>query len=115
MDEQQKPIVEYVELFSMLCSSLNGRGIWGRMDTCIGMAESIHCSPETITTLLIGCTPIQNVLVLNKKKIFKVKKMNFFQIYFLFLFLQCFPTEVCVTMKCTHNIVTDHLWQLKCD
>ena len=24
------------------------------MDTCIGMAESPCCSPETITTLLIG-------------------------------------------------------------
>ena len=31
------------------------------MDTCICMAESLHCSPETITTLLIGYTPIQNV------------------------------------------------------
>ena len=29
-------------------------GIWGRMDTCICMAESLHCSPETITTLLFG-------------------------------------------------------------
>ena len=32
----------------------------GRMDTCICMAESLGCSPETITTLLIGCTPVQN-------------------------------------------------------
>ena len=24
------------------------------------MAESLHCSPEMITTLLIGYTPIQN-------------------------------------------------------
>ena len=31
---------------------------WGRMDTCIFMAESLHCSPETITKLLI--TPVQN-------------------------------------------------------
>ena len=23
--------------------------VWGRMDTCICMAESLHCSPETIT------------------------------------------------------------------
>ena len=23
----------------------------GRMDTCIPMAETLHCSPETITTL----------------------------------------------------------------
>ena len=26
----------------------------GRMDTCTRMAESLHCSPEAITTLLIG-------------------------------------------------------------
>ena len=27
---------------------------------CIHMAESLHCSPETITTLLIGYIPVQN-------------------------------------------------------
>ena len=36
-------------------SSLDGRGIWGRMETCICMAESLHCSLETI-----GYTLIQN-------------------------------------------------------
>ena len=30
-----------------------GRRVWGRMDTCICMAESFCCPPETITTLLI--------------------------------------------------------------
>ena len=35
------------------------------MDTCVCMAESIHCSPKTTTTLLIGYNPIQ-------KKTFKV-------------------------------------------
>ena len=44
----------------MLCGSLNGRGVWGRMDTCIHMAESLPCSPETITIALIGYTPLQN-------------------------------------------------------
>ena len=44
----------------MLCGSLDRKGVLGRMDTCICMAESLCCSPETITTLLIGCTPIQN-------------------------------------------------------
>ena len=34
--------------------------IWGRMDTGICMAEFLHRSPETITTLLTGYTPIQN-------------------------------------------------------
>ena len=42
----------------MLCGSLDGRGVWGRMDTCICMAESLRCSPETITTLLISYTPM---------------------------------------------------------
>ena len=44
------------------------RGIWGRMDTCICMAESLHCSPEIMTTLLIGYTPIQNVFGVKKNK-----------------------------------------------
>ena len=30
----------------------------GRMDTCICMAESLCCPSETITTLIIGYTPI---------------------------------------------------------
>ena len=38
----------------MLYGSLDGRGVWGRMDTYIYMAESHHSSPEIITTLLIG-------------------------------------------------------------
>ena len=37
------------------------------MDTCMGMVKSLHCSPETITTLLIGYTPIQNKKVKKKK------------------------------------------------
>ena len=33
----------------------------GRMATCIiSIAESLYCSPETITTVLIGYTPIKN-------------------------------------------------------
>ena len=40
----------------MLCASLDGRGVWGRMDTCICMAESLCSSPKTITILLIGYT-----------------------------------------------------------
>ena len=38
--------------------ALHRRGVWGRMDTCIHMAESLCCAPETITRLLISCTPI---------------------------------------------------------
>ena len=42
-------------------------GSLGRTDACICMAGSLHCSPETITTLLIGYTPIQNKKLLLKK------------------------------------------------
>ena len=56
MDHQQGPAVEHVELCSGLCGSLDGRGVfvWWRMDTWVCMAESLHCSPETITILLTG-------------------------------------------------------------
>ena len=52
----------------MLCGSLDGRGVWGRMDTCKNMAESLHCSHEIITTLLIGYTLTQNKKLIKKKK-----------------------------------------------
>ena len=54
----------------MLCGSLDGREVWGRMNTRICMAESLLWSSETITTLLIGYTPTQN----KKKKFKKLKK-----------------------------------------
>ena len=38
----------------MLCGRLDGRGIWGTMDTCISMTESLRCKPETITTLFVN-------------------------------------------------------------
>ena len=42
------------------CYGAAWMGVWGRMDTCVCTAESLRCSPETITTLLIGYIPIQN-------------------------------------------------------
>ena len=39
------------------------------MDTCTHVAEFLHCSPESITTLLIGYIPIQNVFDVKKNKI----------------------------------------------
>ena len=47
----------------IFCGSQDGRGVWGRTDPRTCMAESLCCSPETIT-LLSGCIPIQN----NNKK-----------------------------------------------
>ena len=49
-----------MELCSMSCANLDGRGVWKRMDTCICMTESLHYPPEIITTLLISYTLIQN-------------------------------------------------------
>ena len=46
-------------------------GSWGRMHTCVWMAESLRCSPETITTLLTGWTPIQNKKFKRKTKTIK--------------------------------------------
>ena len=60
MNSQQGLTVEHMEFCSMLYGSLDGRGVWRGMDTCIYMAESLHCLPETITTFVIGSTPIQN-------------------------------------------------------
>ena len=62
-----------MELCSMLCDSLDGREVWGRMDTCICSAESLHCSPETITTLFSSYTPIQNVSGVKKINLKKHK------------------------------------------
>ena len=37
--------------------SLNGRRVWGRMDSCICWVGSLFCLPETITISLMGHTP----------------------------------------------------------
>ena len=52
MDNQQGPTVQHMELCSMLCNTLDGRGVWGRKDIYICMAESLCCSLETITMLI---------------------------------------------------------------
>ena len=64
--KQQETTVYRMELCSMLCGSLDRRGVWGRTDTFIPMAESLLCSLETIT-LLISYTPIQNKKFLKNK------------------------------------------------
>ena len=43
--------VENMEVCSILCSSLDGREVWGRMGTGIFMAEPL-CSLPEITTIL---------------------------------------------------------------
>ena len=54
MENPQGPAGQHRELCSVSRGSLDGRGVWGRMDTCTCMAESLHCAPKTILTLLIG-------------------------------------------------------------
>ena len=53
--------VLHVEPCSVPCGGLGEWG-WGGMDACINMcmAESLPCSPGTVTTLLISYTPRQN-------------------------------------------------------
>ena len=37
-----------------------GREMGGGLGTCICIAESLHCAPETIATWLISYIPMQN-------------------------------------------------------
>ena len=66
----------------MFYGSLAGRGVWGEVDTRVCMAESVCCSPETITALLIGFSNI-------KKRNFR-ERPNPERYRFE---LQCFPKE----------------------
>ena len=47
-------LYKHRELCSMLCGSLDGRGVRGRMDACACLAESLCCPPETMATWFIG-------------------------------------------------------------
>ena len=91
------------DLCSMLCGSLDGRGVWGRMDTCVCLAETLCCPAETITTLLTSYKPIQN------KKFFKIKfkKKNMLMIS---LTSQA-PTSPPIHVKklCCSYVLVEHL------
>ena len=56
-----------MELSQCYVAAWIGRGQC-RMDTCICMAEYLCYSPETITKLLTGYTPIQNKKFKSKKR-----------------------------------------------
>ena len=71
----------------MLCGNPDGRGVWGRMDTCICMSESLCYSPETVTTLLIGYTLIQSKKWREIKRI--KKKQIHISIKTVFSFKNC--------------------------
>ena len=54
MDNPQGPTIQHRNTV-MFCGSLDRRGVWGRMDTCICMA-----GPSETITLLIDYPPVQN-------------------------------------------------------
>ena len=80
MDNQQKPILWHMELCSVLCASLDGRGAWGRMDACICMIELLCCLPEIITTLIISYTSIQNKKFRRRKKELQTTLLSIFRL-----------------------------------
>ena len=77
MDNQQGPPVQHRKLCSTLGGSLDGRRVWGRMDTGICLAESPCCSPKTVTALLTRYTPKQNKKVKKKKN--RMQKLRFLE------------------------------------
>ena len=68
------------------------------MDTCAQMAESLCCSPETITTLLTDHSSIQNKQL--KKTIYKwwSVHISFWNTFFIQHFLRLLHVDTCVTL-----------------
>lgn len=64
----KKDLLYSKELCSLLCASLDGRGLWGRADTHMYMAESLCRSPETTALVLTGYIPLQNKSLKVQKK-----------------------------------------------
>ena len=67
LDNQQGPTVQHRELCSIFCNNLIGKRIWKRIHICICITESLCCTPETNTTLLINYTPIENKKLKKKR------------------------------------------------
>ena len=82
---QHGPPVKLRELCSVLCGSLHGRRVWGRVDTWICWLS--RCSPETVTILFV------NWLYTNTKE--KAKKKNAPSIQTLyFVFNKSLPVQL---------------------
>ena len=71
----------------ILCNNQNGKTIWKIIDTCICITESLCCTPEINTTLLINYTPISFKKFFSKTT--KDLKIFNFKINFIF------PDEIC--------------------
>ena len=65
------------------------------MDSCICVAVALTCSPETITTLLIGYTPIQNKKLKKKSVTGHKHKMSPLEQYVLIFTVNVNPRESC--------------------
>ena len=63
VDHQQRASIWHRGLCSVLCGSLDGKGVWGRMDICKCMTELLCSPPETITTFLIHCSESRSVVL----------------------------------------------------
>ena len=68
MNNQQGPTVQHMELCSVLCGSLGGREIWGRMDICIRMAESLQLFTRNDQNFVNWLYPIQNKFLKKNNK-----------------------------------------------
>ena len=73
-------------------------GVWGRIDPCMWMAESICCPPETIITLLISYTPIQNKKLKKKKKVLQPRHWD---------------SGNCLSNPLLHSYHTPGTWKLR--
>ena len=62
----------------ILCNNQNGKTIWRRIDTCICITESLCCTPEINTTLLINYTPIRFKKTAEGLKIFQFYNKLYF-------------------------------------
>ena len=67
MGIQQEATVEHREPCSMLCGSLDGRGVWGSVDAHVCVAELLCWAPETITTLTGYIYPNTKIKTLKKE------------------------------------------------
>ena len=69
MDHQQGPTAQLMALHSLLHGSLDGRGFGGGWMHVYGwLTYTLHCSPDTITTLLTGYTPVQKEMLKKKQQ-----------------------------------------------
>ena len=72
----------------MLCGSMDGREVWGRMGKCVCVPESLCYSLKTITTLLNDYSSTQKKKFKTKKKkernVMDLKLWGFIFFYYFF-------------------------------